>query len=115
MENWGKADTRDSRVAGDHATINSPMEHKEIGGQSIHIGDCQVWAAIYYLDSPTDYREFLPAKSSGPQLRSQHNINRPSSPSRLCNSNALPPCTWIIVIPPLLIATVLLYFALSVL
>ncbi len=25
-----------------------------------HIGDCYVWAEIYYLDSPTDYREYLP-------------------------------------------------------
>ena len=31
---------------------------KSEGG--IHIGDCHVWAEIYYLDSRTDYREYLP-------------------------------------------------------
>jgi len=31
---------------------------KSEGG--IHIGDCYVWAEIYYLDSRTDYREYLP-------------------------------------------------------
>jgi len=29
------------------------------GGQDYHIADCYVWAAIYYLDSRTDYREYL--------------------------------------------------------
>lgn len=29
-------------------------------GTSFHIGDCYVWAEIFYLDSPTDYREYLP-------------------------------------------------------
>jgi len=32
----------------------------QIGGSSVHVGDCYVWAAISYLDSPTDYREYLP-------------------------------------------------------
>ncbi len=34
----------------------------QIGGTSIHVGDCRVWAEIYYLDSATDYREYLPNK-----------------------------------------------------
>ena len=33
---------------------------KQIGGYSVHVGDCYIWSAIYYLDSPTDYRECLP-------------------------------------------------------
>jgi hypothetical protein len=32
----------------------------EIGGSAVHVGDCYIWAAISYLDSPTDYRECLP-------------------------------------------------------
>jgi hypothetical protein len=36
------------------------IERKEIGGEGIHIRDCYVWAEIYYLDSPSDYREYLP-------------------------------------------------------
>ena len=34
--------------------------NEEIGGRLFHIKDCYVWSAIYYLDSPTDYREYLP-------------------------------------------------------
>ncbi|HXY10204.1 MAG TPA: hypothetical protein VEI52_20345 [Terriglobales bacterium] len=32
----------------------------QIGGSAVHVGDCYIWAAISYLDSPTDYRECLP-------------------------------------------------------
>jgi hypothetical protein len=35
----------------------------EIGGSAVHVGDCYIWAAISYLDSPTDYRECLPYRS----------------------------------------------------
>ena len=31
-------------------------------GTSFHISDCYVWAEIFYLDSATDYREYLPKK-----------------------------------------------------
>jgi hypothetical protein len=34
--------------------------NEEIGGRDFHCGDCYVWSAIHYLDSPTDYREYLP-------------------------------------------------------
>jgi hypothetical protein len=33
---------------------------KHIGGGSFHVGDCYIWSAIHYLDSPNDYREYLP-------------------------------------------------------
>jgi hypothetical protein len=33
---------------------------KEIGGKPVRIKDCYIWSEIYYLDSPTDYREYLP-------------------------------------------------------
>ena len=33
---------------------------EQIGGSSVHVGDCYIWAAISYLDSATDYRECLP-------------------------------------------------------
>jgi len=32
----------------------------QIGGKCFRASDCHIWAAIYYLDSPTDYRECLP-------------------------------------------------------
>jgi hypothetical protein len=36
------------------------LVHERIGGQAVHVGDCHVWAEIFYLDSPTNYREYLP-------------------------------------------------------
>jgi hypothetical protein len=36
------------------------IQQERIGGTAAHVGDCLVWAEIYYLDSPTDYRECLP-------------------------------------------------------
>jgi hypothetical protein len=36
------------------------IPRKEIGGEGIHVRDCYVWREIYYLDSPSDYREYLP-------------------------------------------------------
>ena len=33
---------------------------RKIGGTIVKIGDCRIWAEINYLDSPTDYREYLP-------------------------------------------------------
>jgi hypothetical protein len=36
------------------------IPHKEIGGEGIHVRDCYVWTEISYLDSPSDFREYLP-------------------------------------------------------
>ena len=36
------------------------IQRKEIGGERIHVRDCYVWTEIYYLDSRSDYREYLP-------------------------------------------------------
>jgi hypothetical protein len=51
-----------SRHTGKGATVGSP-NHSHVGGSSFHVGDCQIWAEIHYLDSPTDYREYLPVHS----------------------------------------------------
>ena len=37
-----------------------------IGGNGSHVGDCYVWAEINYLDSATDYREFLLCNAPSP-------------------------------------------------
>lgn len=37
---------------------------QHICGGEFHVGDCRVWAEIFYLDSPTDYREYLPGNTS---------------------------------------------------
>ena len=36
------------------------IKREEIGGEGIHVRDCYVWTEIHYLDSPSDYREYLP-------------------------------------------------------
>jgi hypothetical protein len=36
------------------------IQFKEIAAQGIHVRDCCVRAEIHYLDSPSDYREYLP-------------------------------------------------------
>jgi len=43
-----------------------PIPHDNIGGHPMHVGDCYVWSEIYYLDSPTDYRECLPPHRISP-------------------------------------------------
>jgi hypothetical protein len=47
--------------------MDNPADHQRIGGESAQIGDCYVWAEINYLDSPTDYREYLPRKCAHPR------------------------------------------------
>jgi len=39
--------------------MGKPNEQTQIGGATTHVGDCYIWAEIYYLDSATDYRECL--------------------------------------------------------
>jgi hypothetical protein len=36
-----------------------PTNQKQVGGTTARVTDCYLWAEIYYLDSPTDYRECL--------------------------------------------------------
>jgi len=36
------------------------IPREEIGGEGIHVRDCYVWTEISYLDSPSDFREYLP-------------------------------------------------------
>lgn len=44
---------------GDSGGPRSDLDH-DANRNSLHVQDCLVWAAIHYLDSPTDYREHLP-------------------------------------------------------
>ena len=43
-----------------------PRQEKWIGGNGSPVGDCYVWAEINYLDSATDYREFLRCNAPSP-------------------------------------------------
>ncbi len=39
--------------------MHPTTDHRTIGGEAVHVGDCFIWAQIHYLDSPTDYREYI--------------------------------------------------------
>jgi hypothetical protein len=39
--------------------IRKKSQPEYIGGQAFHVGDCHLWAEIQYLESPTDYREYI--------------------------------------------------------
>jgi hypothetical protein len=41
-------------------SMGNTTRRERDGGQEFHVGDCYVWAEIHYLDSPTDYREYIP-------------------------------------------------------
>ena len=41
------------------------IQREQIGGTSVRIADCYIWAQIYYMDSPTDYRECIPSGRAG--------------------------------------------------
>ena len=45
-----------------------PNSSPENAGATSHVRDCQMWAEIDYLDSPTDYRECLPGQETQPVM-----------------------------------------------
>ena len=49
-------------------------QEKQIGGEPFHVRDCYVWAEIFYLDSATDYREYLPEYSVRPPTLLQEDV-----------------------------------------
>jgi hypothetical protein len=62
--------------------MHDMTDRKEIGGGTIHLADCYVWAEIHYLDSPTDYREYMsnhvsqPSAASGDEFITLDNAGR---------------------------------------
>src|SRR5256885_13611857 len=41
-------------------TMSEPNHQTQTSETASHVGDCYIWAEIYYLDSVTNYRECLP-------------------------------------------------------
>jgi hypothetical protein len=39
--------------------MHQPPQKAQLSGTAVHVRDCYVWAEIQYLDSTTDYREYL--------------------------------------------------------
>lgn len=54
--------------------MGDPTNHPRIGGDSVRIGDCCIWAEIRYLDSPTYYREYLPPNTIHPRQTLDHDL-----------------------------------------
>jgi len=52
-------------------------QERHAGGSAFRVSDCRVWAEINYLDSPTDYREYLP----GARPRPRKKANDPRAPA----------------------------------
>jgi hypothetical protein len=81
-----------------------PNQDRQIGGEPVHVRDCYIWAEIYYLDSPTDYREYLPRASS------EHEIVILGSSSQ--GPNLSPLVGWASPLAPLFISALFLYLVL---
>jgi hypothetical protein len=47
--------------------MDNLADRQRIGGVSVVISDWCIWAEINYLDSPTDYREYLPQNCAAPR------------------------------------------------
>ena len=56
---------------------------QKVGGTGFHVSDCRIWAEINYLDSATDYREWLPTTrpdrdmAASTRLESSGDLRRP--------------------------------------
>jgi hypothetical protein len=69
-------------------------QEKWIGGNGSHVGDCYVWAEIHYLDSATDYREFLPCSAPMPPNGELVMLDDGTTFSRFILSWLLATCSW---------------------
>jgi hypothetical protein len=81
-----------------------PSRGETIGGSAVRLDDCHVWAAISYLDSPTDYREYLPyvmperPAPSGSELRMLEASSRTWSPLQTIMLTAFLICVFLLLI-----------------
>ncbi len=61
--------------------MDNPIRQTLGTGLTFTVSDCRVWAEIHYLDSPTDYREYL-LRSQSQALMAADTRHRPLSRSR---------------------------------
>lgn len=86
-------------------------ESKHIGGEAFHVRDCYVWAEISYLDSPTDYREYLPQSCTwGSDVPACDRLV-PDSPKRSSRSDECLSFGWKGSLIFFLLAGMLLYYS----
>lgn len=79
---------------------------REIGGECVHVGDSYVWSEIQYLDSPTNYREFLPQRLIQPTTIHSELVMLDSRRSTTTKGGVV---LWLI---PVVIIMLVLYFKL---
>jgi hypothetical protein len=85
---------------------------QRMGGESVHIGDCYVWAEIYYLDSPTNYRDYLPQdRVLGPRTVPLDDWVILESSERSPGRGKKPLLGWIVFLSILLISGLVSYCA----
>jgi hypothetical protein len=82
-------------------------QYKQIGGEAVHIRDCYVWAEIYYLDSKTDYREYLTERA--PSLPENELIMLDSS-RESPNPNSI--VSWAVPLALVVLSALLMYLIL---
>ncbi len=92
--------------------MDNLADHQRIGGGKLRIG---VWAEIGYLDSPTDYREYLPKNGARPR-------NIPCNDLVVLESHASPQSSkakqwspWLVFLFILMISFMISWFSLCLL
>jgi hypothetical protein len=82
-------------------------QYKQIGGEPVHIRDCYVWAEIYYLDSKTDYREYLP---EGPHSLPDNELVMLDSSREALNHNSV--VSWAVPLAAIVLSALFMYLVL---
>ena len=88
----------------------NPTERKQVGEEAVHIRDCRVRAEIYYLDSSTDYREYLPGNRDRLPTRSYDDLIRSDFSIPWLGSDPKRVFGWVAPAFLLLVAWLFLYF-----
>src|SRR5690348_16754825 len=71
-----------TRIDGGSILMSDPSP--QLKNRAFKISDCRIWAEIYYLDSPTNYREYLHAVPLSPSIPRNHLIMLDARSRRSC-------------------------------
>jgi hypothetical protein len=77
--------------------MDNLADYPRIGGESVQVGDCWVWAEINYLDSPTNYREYLPQNCDCPRNIPGNDVIMLESYGSPRSSKARPWLPWLVL------------------
>jgi hypothetical protein len=78
--------------------MDNLADRQRIGGESVQISDCRVWAEINYLDSPTNYCECLPQHCARQSNIRGHDMVMLESYAPLRSSKARRWLPWLVVL-----------------